>query len=159
MSHNTALLLSGFNGIAYFFSALVPIWVIDRYLNSFPNHETFKLTCNRLGRRKLMMFAVVGQGCCMAVLAGTVWNGGHAAGLVATVMLFLFNFFFGVGLLAIPWLCMWLTRFFLDPKHSLTDDSSARGVFAPCDSNSIRSSCHSNQLYDLQFHYPHHSSY
>lgn len=53
-----------------------------------------------------MMFAVVGQGCCMAVLAGTVWNGGHAAGIVATVMLFLFNFFFGVGLLAIPWLCM-----------------------------------------------------
>lgn len=30
MSHNTALLLSGFNGIAYFFSSLVPIWVIDR---------------------------------------------------------------------------------------------------------------------------------
>ncbi|KAJ5923430.1 hypothetical protein N7454_008675 [Penicillium verhagenii] len=87
MSHNTALLLSGFNGIAYFFSSLVPIWVIDR-----------------LGRRKLMMFAVVGQGCCMAILAGTVSNGGHAAGLVATVMLFLFNFFFGVGLLAIPWL-------------------------------------------------------
>ncbi|KAJ5701691.1 hypothetical protein N7488_009239 [Penicillium malachiteum] len=87
MSHNTALLLSGFNGIAYFFSSLVPIWVIDR-----------------LGRRKLMMFAVVGQGCCMAILAGTVWNGGHAAGIVATVMLFMFNFFFGVGLLAIPWL-------------------------------------------------------
>ncbi|KAJ5928723.1 hypothetical protein N7466_007679 [Penicillium verhagenii] len=87
MSHNTALLLSGFNGIAYFFSSLVPIWVIDR-----------------LGRRKLMMFAVVGQGCCMAILAGTVSNGGHAAGLVATVMLFMFNFFFGVGLLAIPWL-------------------------------------------------------
>lgn len=61
----------------------------------------------RLGRRKLMMFAVVGQGCCMAILAGTVWDGGHAAGLVATVMLFMFNFFFAVGLLAIPWLCMW----------------------------------------------------
>lgn len=59
----------------------------------------------RLGRRKLMMFAVVGQGCCMAILAGTIWDGGKSAGLVATVMLFLFNFFFGVGLLAIPWLC------------------------------------------------------
>lgn len=52
-----------------------------------------------------MMFAVLGQGGCMAILAGTVWDGGHAAGLVATVMLFLFNFFFAVGLLAIPWLC------------------------------------------------------
>lgn len=42
----------------------------------------------------------------MAVLAGTVWNGGHEAGLAATVMLFLFNFFFGVGLLGTAWLCM-----------------------------------------------------
>ncbi|KAJ5095916.1 hypothetical protein NUU61_005272, partial [Penicillium alfredii] len=87
MSHNTALLLAGFNGIAYFFSSMVPIWTIDR-----------------LGRRKLMLFAVAGQGACMAILAGTVWDGGHAAGLVATVMLFIFNFFFGTGLLAIPWL-------------------------------------------------------
>jgi hypothetical protein len=63
------------------------------------------LTLHSLGRRKLMMFAVLGQGACMAILAGTVWDGGHAAGLVATVMLFLFNFFFAVGLLAIPWLC------------------------------------------------------
>ncbi|KAB8264562.1 hypothetical protein BDV32DRAFT_160100 [Aspergillus pseudonomiae] len=87
MTHNLALLLAGFNGVAYFVSTLVPIWTIDR-----------------LGRRKLMLFAVVGQGACMAILAGTVADGGHAAGLVATVMLFLFNFFFGVGLLAIPWL-------------------------------------------------------
>jgi hypothetical protein len=65
----------------------------------------------RLGRRKLMMFAVTGQGACMAILAGTVWDGGHAAGLVATVMLFLFNFFFAVGLLAIPWLCMYSRSF------------------------------------------------
>ncbi|KAE8358943.1 hypothetical protein BDV27DRAFT_168961 [Aspergillus caelatus] len=87
MSHNLALLLAGFNGVAYFVSTLVPIWTIDR-----------------LGRRKLMLFAVIGQCACMAILAGTVWDGSHAAGLVATVMLFLFNFFFGVGLLAIPWL-------------------------------------------------------
>ncbi|KAI9035882.1 sugar transporter [Aspergillus affinis] len=87
MSHNTALLLAGFNGVAYFLSTLVPIWTIDR-----------------LGRRKLMLFAAAGQCACMAILAGTVWDGSHASGLVATVMLFLFNFFFGVGLLAIPWL-------------------------------------------------------
>lgn len=87
MPHNTALLLAGFNGVAYFLSSLVPICIIDR-----------------LGRRKLMLFAVAGQGACMAILAGTVSNGSKAAGLVATVMLFLFNFFFAVGLLAIPWL-------------------------------------------------------
>ncbi|KAE8371242.1 hypothetical protein BDV26DRAFT_286933 [Aspergillus bertholletiae] len=87
MSHNLALLLAGFNGVAYFVSTFIPIWTIDR-----------------LGRRKLMLFAVIGQCACMAILAGTVWDGSHAAGLVATVMLFLFNFFFAVGLLAIPWL-------------------------------------------------------
>lgn len=72
-------------------------------------HVTFAsvfLIYYSLGRRKLMLFAAAGQCACMAILAGTVWDGGHAAGLVATVMLFLFNFFFGVGLLAIPWLCM-----------------------------------------------------
>ncbi|CAG9937378.1 unnamed protein product [Clonostachys rosea f. rosea IK726] len=87
MSHNLSLLLAGFNGIAYFFSSLIPIWVIDR-----------------LGRRKLMLFAAAGQCACMAVLAGTVSDGSKAAGIVAVIMLFLFNFFFAVGLLAIPWL-------------------------------------------------------
>ncbi|EHA56883.1 sugar transporter STL1 [Pyricularia oryzae 70-15] len=87
LSRDLSLLLAGFNGVAYFFSSLVPIWLIDR-----------------LGRRKLMLFAAAGQGCCMAILAGTVANGSKSAGIVAIVMLFLFNFFFSVGLLAIPWL-------------------------------------------------------
>lgn len=88
LSHNLSLLLAGFNGVAYFLSSLIPIWVIDR-----------------LGRRKLMLFAAAGQCACMAILAGTVSNGSTPAGIVATIMLFLFNFFFAVGLLAIPWLC------------------------------------------------------
>ncbi len=87
MSHNLSLLLAGFNGIAYFLSSLIPIWALDR-----------------VGRRKLMLFAVIGQGCCMAILAGTVHDGSYTSGIIATVMLFLFNFFFAVGLLAIPWL-------------------------------------------------------
>ncbi|BCS20819.1 sugar porter family MFS transporter [Aspergillus puulaauensis] len=87
MAHNLALLVAGFNGVAYFLSTFVPVWAIDR-----------------LGRRKLMLFAAGGQCACMAILAGTVYDGGHAAGIVSTVMLFLFNFFFGVGLLAVPWL-------------------------------------------------------
>lgn len=87
MSHKLSLLLSGFNGIAYFFSSLIPIWIIDR-----------------IGRRRLMLFAVTGQCACMAVLAGTTSVRATAPGIVAAVMLFGFNFFFAVGLLAIPWL-------------------------------------------------------
>jgi len=73
--------------VAYFLSSLIPIWTIDK-----------------LGRRKLMLFASAGQCACMAILAGTVSTGSSTGGIVATVMLFLFNFFFPVGLLAIPWL-------------------------------------------------------
>lgn len=40
----------------------------------------------------------------MAILAGTTSVSSFAPGIVASVMLFLFNFFFSVGLLAIPWL-------------------------------------------------------
>ncbi|GHJ83796.1 hypothetical protein NliqN6_0198 [Naganishia liquefaciens] len=87
LSRDISLLLSGFNGVAYFLSSLIPIWIIDR-----------------VGRRKLMLFAVIGQACCMAVLAGTTSVSHKATGIVAATMLFLFNFFFAVGLLAIPWL-------------------------------------------------------
>ena len=87
MTHRLALLLAGFNGVAYFLSALIPIWCLDR-----------------IGRRKLMLFACAGQATCMCVLAGTVSNGGFGCGVVAIVMLFLFNFFFAIGMLAIPWL-------------------------------------------------------
>lgn len=101
LTHNLSLLLAGFSGVAYFFSSLIPIWVLDR-----------------LGRRKLMIFAVAGQGACMAILAGTISNGSQSAGIVAIVMLFMFNFFFSVGLLAIPWLrkSTYLTS--VDAKHS-----------------------------------------
>jgi hypothetical protein len=113
LSHNLSLLLAGFNGVAYFLSSLIPIWIIDR-----------------LGRRKLMLFAAGGQCVCMAILAGTVQNGGSAAGIVATVMLFMFNFFFAIGLLAIPWLRtfprspavknIWLTRAQFPPNTRLS---------------------------------------
>jgi len=51
-----------------------------------------------------MLFAAIGQCGCMAVLAGTTSVSFKATGIVAAAMLFLFNFFFAVGLLAIPWL-------------------------------------------------------
>lgn len=41
MDHSTALLLAGFNGIAYFFSSMIPIWVIDRYEGKLTNDGSF----------------------------------------------------------------------------------------------------------------------
>ncbi|GAA5965893.1 hypothetical protein JCM8115_000737 [Rhodotorula mucilaginosa] len=88
MSHDTALLLSGLNGCAYFLSALVPIPLIER-----------------VGRRKLMIFSAAGQAITMAILAAMTQDvGNKAKGYVAAVMLFVFNFFFSCGFLSIPWL-------------------------------------------------------
>lgn len=39
MDHNTALLVAGFNGVAYFFSTLIPIWTIDWY--PFPSSDMY----------------------------------------------------------------------------------------------------------------------
>lgn len=97
-------------GLAYFFSSLVPIPLIER-----------------LGRRKLMLFGAVGQCICMILLAAMTQDQGNTAkGIVATVCLLyvhlptlprsqvkfhndtnvhvssMFNFFFAVGWLAIP---------------------------------------------------------
>ncbi|KAJ5437888.1 uncharacterized protein N7458_008886 [Penicillium daleae] len=91
--------ISGINLITYYATV-----IFEESVGMDHNTALLLAGFNGLGRRKLMMFAVTGQRACMAILAGTVWNGGHAAGLVATVMLFMFNFFFAVGLLAIPWL-------------------------------------------------------
>lgn len=152
MSHHTALLLAGFNGIAYFFSSMVPIWTIERYVDPWWSPDIM-LIFSSLGRRKLMMFAVIGQGCCMAVLAGTIWDGGHAAGLVATVMLFLFNFFFATGLLAIPWLCEYSSIYHCVLNELGTNQTrtlSARGIFTTCNSNQISRYGDCNKLYVLR---------
>ncbi|GAA6026203.1 hypothetical protein JCM10207_005544, partial [Rhodosporidiobolus poonsookiae] len=88
MSHDLSLLLSGLNGVAYFLSSLVPIPLIER-----------------VGRRRLMIFSCAGQAVTMAILAAMTKDTGNTSkGIVAAVMLFVFNFFFASGLLSIPWL-------------------------------------------------------
>ncbi|GJN93416.1 hypothetical protein Rhopal_006471-T1 [Rhodotorula paludigena] len=80
MSHDLSLLLSGLNGVAYFLSSLVPIPLIER-----------------VGRRKLLLFSVTGQAATMAILAAMTEDTGNTKkGIVAAVMLFVFNFFFVV---------------------------------------------------------------
>jgi hypothetical protein len=92
-----------------------------------------------------MLFAAAGQCACMAILAGTVSNGGHAAGLVATVMLFLFNFFFGVGLLAIPWLRM--SSLTLYKWFTVLTISSACGILPIGCPYPVSGISYGNQLY------------
>lgn len=88
MSYHTSLLVSGFNGIAYWLSTFAPIPLIDR-----------------IGRRPLLLFGAAGQTITMAILAAmTADPGNKAKGYVAAVMLFVFNFFFACAFCPIPWL-------------------------------------------------------
>ncbi|KAF2212746.1 hypothetical protein CERZMDRAFT_40536 [Cercospora zeae-maydis SCOH1-5] len=91
-------LLAAANGTEYFIAALCGLPLIER-----------------LGRRKLMLSCAFGMAASMAILAGTVSTGqedpetgapvlGNAAGITATVMLFVFNTFFAIGWLGMTWL-------------------------------------------------------
>jgi sugar porter (SP) family MFS transporter len=63
------------------------------------------LTVDRFGRRKLMIFASIGMGCCMTILAGTVSQPqNQAAIIVAGVALFMFSLFFPTGFLGLTFL-------------------------------------------------------
>ena len=75
---------------AYFFVACIAIFTIER-----------------VGRRKLLLLGSIGQASSMAILAGTVYlatKGNSHAGIAAALFIFLFNAFFGLGWLGIPWL-------------------------------------------------------
>lgn len=51
-----------------------------------------------------MLWGALGQTICMCVLAGTNAHPSYGTGVVAILMLFLFNSFFAVGWLGMTWL-------------------------------------------------------
>jgi hypothetical protein len=86
LSPLNAKIVAACNGTEFFMSALLSIWAVEKF-----------------GRRKIMMFGCYGQIVAMVVLAGTAYaaspqHGGNSkAGIVAAIMLFLFNTTYGVG--------------------------------------------------------------
>lgn len=79
-------LLAACNGTEYFIASWVAIFTIEKF-----------------GRRSLMLFGAAGQAATMAVLAGTTSQKSTTLGIVASVMLFVFNSFFAVGWLGMTW--------------------------------------------------------
>ena len=79
-------LLAACNGTEYFLASFIAIPLIERR-----------------GRRQLMLFGAVGQACCMAILAGTTAHLSYGTGIIAALMLFLFNTFFAIGWLGMTW--------------------------------------------------------
>ncbi|KAH9911642.1 general substrate transporter, partial [Amylocystis lapponica] len=86
-SQKLSALMSGFLSLAYWLSTLPPIFMIDR-----------------VGRRPLLLTGLIGMACGMFVLAGTTSVVSFAPGIVATVALFVYDFFFGIGWIPGPWL-------------------------------------------------------
>ncbi|KAH8646847.1 sugar transporter [Xylariales sp. PMI_506] len=87
LSHNLSLLLSGFNGLWYMFSALIPPYIISR-----------------IGKRGCLMVGAFGMGVCFLAMALGIRSGGYAASIVTVIAFFLYYTFFAIGYLAVPWL-------------------------------------------------------
>ncbi|PSR79456.1 general substrate transporter [Coniella lustricola] len=87
LSHRLSLLLSGFNGLWYLASALIPPFVV-----------------HRLGKRGCLLLGAAGMGCCFLAMALGIRAGGYAASMVVVVAFFLYYTFFAIGFLAVPWL-------------------------------------------------------
>jgi len=90
LSNNMSRLLSGVNGLEYCAAAFIPVFFIEK-----------------LGRRRSMMWCAAGCSASMLVLGvllATGAQGSKSRGAAAASMMFVFNTFFAVGWLAIPWL-------------------------------------------------------
>ncbi|OAP61662.1 Sugar transporter STL1 [Fonsecaea erecta] len=62
-------------------------------------------TVDRLGRRRLMMICSTGMGVCLAVVAGALSRQDvRAVDIVAVTFIYIFNFFFAIGWLGLPFL-------------------------------------------------------
>ncbi|KAF7721842.1 hypothetical protein EC973_004078 [Apophysomyces ossiformis] len=91
MSMERALLMSGVDSIVYFIGSVTPIFTIDR-----------------LGRRKLMYFGLIGQAVTLLIVGGCQYgfenlhNDSFVPPLIAFV--FLYNFVFGAAWLGLAWL-------------------------------------------------------
>lgn len=79
--------MSGFLSLWYWLSTLIPIFIIDK-----------------TGRRPLLLAGLVGMAIGMFALAGLTSVQAIGPGIAATVALFWYDFWFGVGWIPGPWL-------------------------------------------------------
>ncbi|KAF3761862.1 general substrate transporter [Cryphonectria parasitica EP155] len=108
LSHNLSLLLSGFNGLWYMASAVIPPFII-----------------HRIGKRGCMMLGAFGMGCCFLAMALGIRSGSFGASIVVIIAFFLYYTFFAIGYLAVPWLyCAEIMPLHLRSKGNAISTSS-----------------------------------
>lgn len=86
MSRTTALILSGCTEIVYLGGSFIPIFVVEKF-----------------GRRNLLIWSSVGLSFCFIMVSIFLSIGGYGCSIGATVFVFLYQIFTGVGWLPIPW--------------------------------------------------------
>lgn len=88
LSRNLSLILGGCTQIAYLFGSAIPLFVMDRF-----------------GRRNLLMFSCAGLFLCMLMVSMLLGTGNRNKGTAygATAFIFLYQIFYAVGLLPVPW--------------------------------------------------------
>ncbi|RMZ79772.1 hypothetical protein DV738_g3206, partial [Chaetothyriales sp. CBS 135597] len=87
LSSFNAKLIAACNGTEYFMASWIAVFTIEK-----------------IGRRKLMLWGLVGMSICMAILAATDSIGSSKSGIAETIFLFMFNTCFAVGWLGMTWL-------------------------------------------------------
>lgn len=111
-SQRLSSLMSGFLSLFYYLSTLIPIFIIDR-----------------IGRRPLLLIGLVGMAMGMCILAGTTSVTAFGPGVAATVALFWYDFWFGVGWIPGPWLLTAEYAPLVTRSHSAAFSTSATWLF------------------------------
>ncbi|KAJ5632027.1 hypothetical protein N7490_008366 [Penicillium lividum] len=86
LSRNLSLILGGCTSLAYLAGSIIPLWSMDR-----------------LGRRSSLMVSAAGLCVCFVLVASLLSVGSTACAYAATVFVFIFQIFLGIGYLPVPW--------------------------------------------------------
>lgn len=86
MSRNMSLILGGCTSLAYLVGSFIPLFLVDRF-----------------GRRVLLMLSGAGLCLCFVLVAILLSLDSIRAAYGATAFIFLFQIFYGLGWLPVPW--------------------------------------------------------
>jgi MFS family permease len=86
LSRNLSLILGGCTSLAYLAGSFIPLWSMDRF-----------------GRRTSLMVSAAGLCTCFVLTAILLSIGTTSCAYAATVFVFIFQLFLGIGYLPVPW--------------------------------------------------------
>lgn len=89
LSRNLSLVLGGCTSLAYLVGSIIPLWSMDKF-----------------GRRVSLMVSAAGLCFCFVMTAILLSIGTAPCAYAATVFVFIFQLFLGIGYLPVPWLVL-----------------------------------------------------